>query len=73
MSTPRVNYGPNPSPTFFGYQEFFKEFIDISSSPIFHQYLKDNISNEIELIHKDIPDIIAKDDSSFNKVIINHV
>jgi len=71
MSTPRVNYGPNPSPTFFGYQEFFKEFIDISSSPIFHQYLKDNISNEIELIHKDIPDINAKDESSFNKVPLN--
>ena len=51
MSTPKPNYGPNPSPIFFGYQEFFKEFIDISSSPVFHQYLKDNIANEIEMVY----------------------
>lgn len=68
MSTPKPNYGPNPSPIFFGYQEFFKEFIDISSSPIFIQYLKDNIANEIELIHREIPDMVATDESSFNKV-----
>ena len=51
MSTPKPNYGPNPSPILFGYQEFFKEFIDISSSPVFHQYLKDNIANEIEMVY----------------------
>jgi len=33
---------------FLGYQEFFKEFIDISNSAIFYQCLKDNISNEVE-------------------------
>ena len=70
MMTPKPNYGPNPSPIFFGYQEFFKDFIDISASPIFHQYLKDNLSNEIETIHKEIPDMGVKDDSSFNKEMI---
>ncbi len=54
MSTPKPSYGPNPSPIFFGYQEFFKEFIDISSSPIFYQYLKDNIANEIEMVSIEI-------------------
>lgn len=50
MSTPNSNYGPNPSPKFLGYQEFFKEFIDISNSSVFHQCLKDNLSNEIETV-----------------------
>ena len=50
MSTPRPHYGPNPTPKFNGYQEFFKEFIDLSSSPIFHNQLKDSIVHEIETV-----------------------
>ena len=48
MSTPKPHYGPNPTPKFNGYQEFFKEFIDLSSSPTFHNQLKDSIVHEIE-------------------------
>jgi hypothetical protein len=68
MSTPKPSYGPNPSPVFFGYQQFFKEFVDVSASPVFVQYLKDNIANEIETIHREIPDLVPTDESSFNKV-----
>ena len=50
MSTPNQYYGPNPAPRFLGYQEFFKEFIDYSCSPIFHQCLKDSFSHEIEKV-----------------------
>ncbi|CAF0715052.1 unnamed protein product [Brachionus calyciflorus] len=67
MSTPNPHYGPNPAPKFIGYQEFFKDFIDISNSPRFHQCLKECISNEIENIHKDIPDFENKADDSFEK------
>ena len=52
MSTPKPHYGPNPTPKFIGYQEFFKEFIDLSSSPIFHHQLKDSIVHEIEIVSK---------------------
>lgn len=67
MSTPNPHYGPNPAPKFIGYQEFFKEFIDLSNSPIFHQCLKDSISSEIETIHKDIPDFQNRTDGSIEK------
>ena len=50
MSTPKPHYGPNPAPKFIGYQEFFKEFIDLASSPIFHHQLKESISHEIEIV-----------------------
>ena len=50
MSTPKPHYGPNPTPKFNGYQEFFKEFIDLSSSPTFHNQLKDSIVHEIETV-----------------------
>jgi hypothetical protein len=46
MSTPNSNYGPNPAPKFTGYQEFFKEFIDIASNPVFNQLLMDNLNLE---------------------------
>ncbi len=52
MSTPNQNYGPNPVPKFLGYQEFFKEFIDLSCSPTFHQCLKDSLSHEIETVNQ---------------------
>lgn len=68
MSTPDPYYGPNPEPKFIGYQEFFKEFIDISNSPKFHQILKDCIANEIEIIHREIPDFECKNENSFQKV-----
>jgi hypothetical protein len=50
MITPNTHYGPIPEPKFIGYQEFFKDFIDLSSCPAFHQCLKDFISNEIESV-----------------------
>jgi codanin-1 len=68
MSTPKPNYGPNPAPKFIGYQEFFKEFIDLSSSPIFHQCLKDSLIYEIETIHKEIPDL--ENNNSIDKDIV---
>jgi codanin-1 len=66
-TTPKPHYGPNPSPKFIGYQEFFKEFIDHSSSPVFHQCLKDSFANEIELIHKEIPDLSTGIEVSMDK------
>lgn len=68
MSTPDPHYGPNPEPKFIGYQEFFKEFIDICGSPKFHQCLKDCIAGEIEMIHREIPDYEDKNENSFEKV-----
>lgn len=50
MITPNTHYGPIPEPKFIGYQEFFKDFIDLSTCPAFHQCLKDFISNEIESV-----------------------
>lgn len=50
MSTPDPNYGPNPGPKFTGYQEFFKDFIDISANPVFHQLLKDSLTLEINKV-----------------------
>jgi hypothetical protein len=50
MSTPKPAYGPNPAPKFHGYQEFFKDFIDISASPVFHQCLRDSILLEVEVV-----------------------
>lgn len=70
MSTPNPHYGPNPAPKFIGYQEFFKDFIDLSSSPVFHQCLKESISNEIDLIHKDIPDLENRTENSIDKDLI---
>lgn len=73
MSTPNPHYGPNPAPKFIGYQEFFKDFIEISNSPRFHQCLKEFISNEIDNIHKEIPDFENKTDNSFEKVSLNQI
>ena len=50
MSTPDPNYGPNPAPKFTGYQEFFKDFIDISANPTFQQLLKDSLNLEIQKV-----------------------
>lgn len=52
MITPNTHYGPIPEPKFIGYQELFKDFIDLSSCPEFHQCLKDFIANEIETVGK---------------------
>jgi hypothetical protein len=53
MSTPDPNYGPNPAPKFIGYQEFFKDFIDISANQTFHQLLKDSLNLEIQKVLND--------------------
>lgn len=52
MITPVIKYGdgPIPEPKFVGYQEFFKDFIDISSCPAFNQCLIDFVSSEIDLV-----------------------
>ena len=50
MSTPDPNYGPNPAPKFIGYQEFFKDFIDISANQTFNQLLKDSLNLEIRKV-----------------------
>lgn len=48
MITPNTHYGPIPEPKFIGYQEFFKDFIDLC--PDFHLCLIEFIANEIEQV-----------------------
>ncbi len=57
MSTPNANYGPNPAPKFTGYQEFFKEFIDIVSNPAFNQLLVDSLNLEVHKVSKQLTNI----------------
>ena len=44
---------------FVGYQEFFKEFIDLSCSPAFCQALKESIVYEIETVQRELVDTDA--------------
>ena len=66
MSMAKPSYGPNPSPKFIGYEEFFKEFIDYSSSPVFHQCLKDALTHEIDIVS-----LIHRNRSNNKKSLLN--